>query len=65
MESYELFKVWWGNQVSHYKLKNTADLDKEKALAFSAKVTGFLVVAQFFDTLPTFTEDQSEPTFDY
>ena len=60
LESYELFKVWWDIQVSHYKIKNTGDLDKDKTFGFSARVIGLLAAAQFFDNLPTFTEDPSE-----
>ena len=60
LESYELFKVCWENQVGHYKVKNTGELDKYKVEAFSAKFIGFLAAAQFFDDLPTFTEEPSE-----
>ena len=60
LESYELFKVWWDNQVCHYKVKNTGELDKYKVEVFSANFIGFLAAAQFFDDLPTFTEDPGE-----
>ena len=60
LESYELFRVWWDIQVSHYKVRNTGDLNKDKTFTFSARVIGLLAAAQFLDNLPTFTEDPSE-----
>ena len=60
LESYESFKVLWDNRVSYYKVKNTDKFDNDKAEAFSAKLIGFLAAAQFFDNLPTFTEDTNE-----
>ena len=60
LESYELFKVSWDNQVCYYKVKNTGELDKYKFEVFSANFISFLAAAQFFDDLPTFTEDPGE-----
>ena len=60
LELYELFKTWWEIAVNHYQTKNTGDLDKDKAEAFSAKLLAFLAAAQFIDNLPTLTKNRSE-----
>ena len=59
-QSSDALDNWWFKKSTDFEITNAEVINKSKAEAFSAKFVSFLAATQFFDEIPTFTEDPNK-----